>query len=203
MRKLLKSTGGFTLIELLATVTVSSIILAVLYSIFATGITLYQKIQVEAQMRDDADYIATMILNEMYENPPRSVKVYEDTAKSREGIQLIRAEEKVVNKYLVEDSEQDEKTIQIFFEEGNLFIERSLIGQQEPYESIEIESPSATIDLEESFITLGQETGKCSSDRKECATGTIELQLLILPDEGMAGSLIEREPLKLNSSFGF
>ena len=203
MRKLLKSKGGFTLIELLATVTVSSIILAVLYSIFATGITLYQKIQVEAQMRDDADYIATMILNEMYENPPRSVKVYEDTTKSRVGIQLIRAEEKVVNKYLVEDSKQDEKTIRIFFEEGNLFIERSLIGQQEPYESIEIESPSAKIDSEGSFITLGQETGKCSSDRKECATGTIELQLLILPDEGMTGSLIKREPLKLNSSFGF
>ena len=97
MRKLLKSTGGFTLIELLATVTVSSIILAVLYSIFATGITLYQKIQVEAQMRDDADYIATMILNEMYENPPRAVRIYEETADSKKGIQLIRAEEKVVN----------------------------------------------------------------------------------------------------------
>ncbi len=203
MRKLLKSKGGFTLIELLATITVSSIILTVLYSIFATGITLYQKIQVEAQMRDDADYIATMILNEMYENPPRSVKIYEDTAESKEGIQLIRAEEKVVNKYLVEDSQQDEKTIQIFFKGGKLFIERSLIGQQEPDETIEIESPSAKIDPDKSFITLGQETGNCSADRKECAAGTIELQLFIMPDEGMAGSLIKREPLKLNSSFGF
>ena len=203
MRKLLKSKGGFTLIELLATVTVSSIILTVLYSIFATGITLYQKIQVEAQMRDDADYIATMILNEMYENPPRSVKIYEDTVKSREGIQLIRAEEKVVNKYIVEDSQADEKTIQIFFKDGKLFIERSLIGQQGPEETIEIESPSARIDPDLSFITLGPETGNCTADRKECATGTIELQLFIMPDEGMAGSLIKREPLKLNSSFGF
>ena len=43
-----------------------------------TGFKLYQKIGIEAQLRDDADYVATMILNEMYNNPPNYITDYKN-----------------------------------------------------------------------------------------------------------------------------
>ena len=54
---------GITLMELLATIVILSIVLPVIYGVFNSGLSLYNKIQIEGQLRDDADYAAAMILN--------------------------------------------------------------------------------------------------------------------------------------------
>ncbi|WML40727.1 prepilin-type N-terminal cleavage/methylation domain-containing protein [Neobacillus sp. OS1-2] len=60
---------GVTLIELLATLTVLMIVLPVIYGVFSSGLKLYNKIQIEGQLRDDADYAVTMVMNTFYSYP--------------------------------------------------------------------------------------------------------------------------------------
>ncbi len=61
--------GGVTLIELLLTLTISAIVLPVCYGTLITGYKVYEKISIEGQMRDDADYVSSMIMNALYEHP--------------------------------------------------------------------------------------------------------------------------------------
>ncbi|MEN8701183.1 hypothetical protein [Bacillus infantis] len=65
---------GFTLYELLAVLATTAIVLPVIYGVFTSGIKLYNKIQVEGQLRDDADYTSTMIMNAFYSYPFDYVK---------------------------------------------------------------------------------------------------------------------------------
>ncbi len=60
---------GLTLYELLATLVITMIVLPVIYGVFSSGIKLYNKVQVEGQLRDDADYTVTMIMNTFYSFP--------------------------------------------------------------------------------------------------------------------------------------
>ncbi|WP_042354899.1 PilW family protein [Bacillus rubiinfantis] len=60
---------GITLIELLTTVTILMIVLPIIYGVFTSGLKLYNKIQIEGQLRDDADYAVTMIMNTFYSFP--------------------------------------------------------------------------------------------------------------------------------------
>lgn len=92
MNKLLSSQRGLTLIELLLAVVITAIVSVVIYSVFITGVNLYQKIQIEGQLRDDADYIATLIMNEMYENSPKLVEEYSSNGEN--GVKMIRSAEK-------------------------------------------------------------------------------------------------------------
>jgi hypothetical protein len=55
--------------ELLATITISSIMLSVIYGVFITGLNLYNKIAIEGQLRDDADYVVSRIMNKLYSLP--------------------------------------------------------------------------------------------------------------------------------------
>ena len=65
---------GITLIELLAVFTLLMIVLPVIYGVLTSGLKLYNKIQIEGQLRDDADYAVTMIMNTFYSYPFDEVK---------------------------------------------------------------------------------------------------------------------------------
>ncbi|MFT8321653.1 MAG: hypothetical protein ABF649_12165 [Bacillus sp. (in: firmicutes)] len=54
---------GITLYELLATITILAIVMPVIYGVFQSGLSLYNKIQIEGQLRDDADYAVSMMMN--------------------------------------------------------------------------------------------------------------------------------------------
>jgi prepilin-type N-terminal cleavage/methylation domain-containing protein len=68
-KRLAPNERGVTLIELLATITISSIALSVIYGVFITGLNLYNKIAIEGQLRDDADYVVSRIMNKLYSLP--------------------------------------------------------------------------------------------------------------------------------------
>jgi prepilin-type N-terminal cleavage/methylation domain-containing protein len=68
-KRLPRDERGVTLMELLTTITISSIMLSVIYGVFMTGLNLYNKIAIEGQLRDDADYVITRIMNKLYSLP--------------------------------------------------------------------------------------------------------------------------------------
>ncbi|MBB5324582.1 prepilin-type N-terminal cleavage/methylation domain-containing protein [Anoxybacillus tepidamans] len=69
VKRLAPNERGITLIELLATITISSIMLSVIYGVFMTGLNLYNKIGIEGQLRDDADYVVSRMMNKLYSFP--------------------------------------------------------------------------------------------------------------------------------------
>lgn len=208
MIKRLSSERGITLIELLVSLVIMSIVSGVIYSVFATGFKLYQKIGIEAQLRDDADYVATMILNEMYNNPPNYIKRYETT--DSKGIEMVRYAPKNVEGYLVEDSTQIEQDLLIYFENDRFYLEkikREENGIITSLEKREISTESSKLTKitdganEESSSISYTCTGLEKNDK--CEHGTISLKIIIGDDNERFSSFLKTDPLILESSFGF
>lgn len=208
MRERLVSNRGMTLIEVLLTLVISAIVSAVIYSTFITGLKLYQKIGIEGQLRDDADYVATLILNEMYNNPPNYTVEYKNTATGAKGIEMVRYKSKNVNNYIIEDSNEIEQDLLIYFENGNFYLE-TLNDKKETIEKKEISSESSKFTTvvdggvsEVSSISLDSCSQEDSS--KKCQHGTISLNIVIEDsNQGRISNLLKTEPLILKSTFGF
>ncbi|MGG0716306.1 prepilin-type N-terminal cleavage/methylation domain-containing protein [Robertmurraya massiliosenegalensis] len=207
MRKLIKSEKGLTLVEVLVTLVIMSIISGVIYSVFTTGLKLYQKIGIESQLRDDADYVATMILNEMYENPPNYIASYETTEET--GIEMVRFRPKNVDGYLVEDSTDIEQDLLIYFEDGHFYIEK-IKREEDTVISLE----KNRISSDSSSLTTVEINGQpesssisysCTKERigGGCENGRIFLKIVIADGNERRSSFLKTEPLILNSSFGF
>lgn len=214
MKKLISSQRGFTLVEVLATLVIMSIVSGVIYSVFTTGLKLYQKIGIEAQLRDDADYVATMILNEMYESPPNYIKNHEGS-NGEKGIELIRYFPKEVNRYLIDDFTNDDGTIKIqqrqfiYFKDDIFYIETFETEILED-KTEKINTTISQISSDNSiFTTLDGISSSiefsCTKPEltTQCPHGTINLSLIIGEDKERFSNLLKREPLKLESSFGF
>jgi|GEM_PF-2422021 len=214
MKRIISTQHGLTLIEVLVTLVIMSIVSGVVYSVFTTGLKLYQKIGVEAQLRDDADYVATMILNEMYNYPPNYIKEYDDKDGGK-GIELVRYFPKEVNRYLVDDVKTDDGKIKIqrrqliYFKDDKFFIETFDTeimddGTEKTNESTtELSSESSkftTKDDESSSIRIS-----CTKPEliDQCPHGTINLDIVIGENKERFSNLLKTEPLELESSFGF
>ena len=110
---------GITLIELLVTLTISSILLPVTYGAMITGYKVYEKVSIDAQLREDADYVSAMVMKNLYSYPFDSVE--ECTPTSSNCIKFVNNSEKKVAPYAgksfyeVEDKEiqQDDQTLQL------------------------------------------------------------------------------------------
>lgn len=209
MIKRLSSERGITLVELLVTLVIMSIVSGVIYSVFATGFKLYQKIGIEAQLRDDADYVATMVLNEMYNNPPNYIQKYETT--NKKGIEMVRFAPKNVEGYLVEDSTNIEQDLLIYYENESFYIEKierddaggtftTLEKKEISTESSELTSITDGTNEESSSIsfacTVQEKNGKCEH-------GRISLKIVIGDNNERLSSFLKTDPLLLESSFGF
>ncbi|MFI8685596.1 PilW family protein [Rossellomorea sp. NPDC077527] len=60
---------GITLIELLVTLTISAILLPVTYGALISGYKVYEKVSIDAQLREDADYVSAMVMKNLYSYP--------------------------------------------------------------------------------------------------------------------------------------
>lgn len=214
MRKIISTQRGLTLIEVLVTLVIMSIVSGVVYSVFSTGLKLYQKIGIEAQLRDDADYVATMILNEMYNYPPNYIKEYDDKDGGK-GLELIRYFPKEVNRYLVDDVTTDDGKIKIqrrlliYFKDDNFYIDKF---ETEILEDGTEKIHSSIDQLSSESSRFTTKNGKSSSIRfsctkpelsKQCPHGTIKLDIVIGEDKERFSNLLKTDPLELESSFGF
>lgn len=178
---------GVTLYELLAVLVISMIVLPVIYGVFSSGVKLYNKIQVEGQLRDDADYTATMIMNTFYSFPFDYVRKCGDN----NCIELVDNTQTSINKennenqtfYRIDqDTEKEnETTIKLELRE----IEKN--GDTLKVFLIDGKPIDTVSDFSNSTLTL-------SCD--ECGEGLISLDFK-LDDKRL------KKPLQLKSEFGF
>lgn len=85
INRTLRNSEGITIVELLATLVIVSIIGALSYSILSQGYANYQRIQVETQLRDEADLIMASLLKDLFvlkESEIASVENCNDSVKS-------------------------------------------------------------------------------------------------------------------------
>lgn len=68
--KRLQAEQGFTLVELLAVTLILMLVGGLLFSLLHFGINSYEKIKLEQQLREDADYLMSVVMMELYTNAP-------------------------------------------------------------------------------------------------------------------------------------
>lgn len=207
MKRLLSSNKGMTLIEVLLTLTIAAIVSAVLYSVFITGLKLYQKVGIEGNLRDEADFSVTMILNELYNKPPHYVVDYENPHTGAQGIKLVRYEDKIIDDYVIEDSTIIDQTLLIYFENESFYLEwvdennntekkEQISNNRIAFTSVNVEDVLETSSISINSCSQQDLTGKCQH-------GTISLNIVITDETANSNPLINTEPLILKSTFGF
>ncbi|KIL53323.1 hypothetical protein KP77_02990 [Jeotgalibacillus alimentarius] len=192
---------GMTMIEVLAGIAVAAIFSASIYGVFISGLSLYEKTSSLGQARDETDYIATMIMNELYTQKPDFVRPFE--ADGRSGVMLTRFSEKEVENYLIEQPDTSDDTY-IYFEQNRIVFdtitaEEKAAGSPAAGDSPDLVLTGDSIVLQpaESFIRM-----KCRTACPEgLPTGIIELNLSILPANSRVAE--EMDPIQLRSDFGY
>lgn len=186
---------GFTLIELLATFTITIIVIPVIYGVFTSGIKIYDKIQIEGQLRDDADYAVTMLMNTFYAYPFDYVK---ECAQETNCIELVNDSQTEIRKiegdtsafYDIFSKDEDTPTsVKVKFSEVGTSTRKIT--------SVEINGVilDAISDFKDSKTDF-----TCSKyedlTKNKCSHGIINMNLK-LDHERL------KQPLDLNSQFGF
>src|SRR5690625_2615277 len=62
----IKDERGVTLVEMLAAIVITAIIGIIGYNVLFSGISAYEQAKIETELRDEADIIMAMMLNELY-----------------------------------------------------------------------------------------------------------------------------------------
>ncbi|QVY60551.1 PilW family protein [Cytobacillus gottheilii] len=179
---------GATLYELLAVMVILMIVLPVIYGVFSSGYKLYNKVNAEGQLRDDADYTATMIMNAFYSTPFDYVRSCGDNC-----IELVDSEHTTV---ALEEGEQ-----QSFYS-----IDQSSVYEEEKVTVIQLtdktmnnqtisvfEIDGAALDVQSDFSNstiTGCEGGPCEN-------GIIQLHF------NLSHKRLAEGNLELDSQFGF
>ncbi|RIW37708.1 prepilin-type N-terminal cleavage/methylation domain-containing protein [Bacillus salacetis] len=176
---------GFTLIELLLTLAISAILLPVIYGTFLTGYKIYEKVSIEAQLRDDADYVSAMVMNRLYSTPFD----YVDECDGEDNcLKFVDSVETAQNEFNPEVIDQDkQKSSESHFE-----IKLSEKDGRQVWSSggSIVDTPSDFRDSEISF--------KCSEENRkgQCTSATIFLDFRVSHTN-------HTKQLNLESSFGF
>jgi hypothetical protein len=181
---------GVTLYELLATFAITMIVLPVIYGVFTSGIKLYNKIQIEGQLRDDADYAATMIINTFYSFPFDYVEQCGENC-----IQLVDS------KYTDIEKKGPNKSFYDINPEKEHHVERKLriaISDQDGQGKMTIDGTPLEVmaDFSGSKISLTCYKNKDDGSNEKCESGIIHLDFILDHDR-------LNKPLNLKSEFGF
>lgn len=176
---------GMTLVELLVTFTLIMIVLPVIYSVFTTGLQLYNKIQVEGQLRDDADYAITMVMNTLYSEPFDYVRSCGDNC-----IELVhdqdttfkKTEKKAQTFYQIDKKDREEPiTTKISLIEKNI---QTAVAINEVPLDVQANFENSTVSL------------SCQDSKNKCKNGIIKIKFYFEHDR-------LTKPLELESEFGF
>ncbi|MGE7601026.1 PilW family protein [Peribacillus sp. NPDC097675] len=203
IKESLSNEKGLSLIEILLAVTITTFISGIIYSLFITGLSLYQKIQMEGQLRDDADYIATMIMNELTTNQPKFVTPLNEDGKN--GIRLNVEEEKTVDGYIIEDSKGTEP-VDVYFKDNQFIIDnKGDLTTLDLSSSTFIDLNTGTPTEKKTGIKLDTDSDDCTIDPTGtlCTHSTIHITMIIENNIHNKGFFVSTEPLVLESSFGF
>lgn len=181
--------------ELLATMTILAIVLPVIYGVFQSGLSLYNKIQIEGQLRDDADYAISMMLNSFNSIPFDYVKQTDETKIELYDAVYTKLEpnkEEDPSFYAPKESENEGGVINSRSIE---LINQTANGQSTTSVSINGEIVEGNGDFSDSSLILTcKESDR--TDSSKCLHGIIEVTFII--DQSRLN-----KPLTLESQFGF
>lgn len=82
MKRIFISSKGFTLVEILAGLALAGLISIIIINILLSGMNSYEKISSDVSLHNDANYVMTLFVNEIYQ--AKEVKPKEDIS----GIEL-------------------------------------------------------------------------------------------------------------------
>ncbi|NMH69886.1 prepilin-type N-terminal cleavage/methylation domain-containing protein [Bacillus sp. RO3] len=124
LRAKISDNRGVTLIELLLTLTISAILLPVTYGAVITGYKIYEKVSIDAQLREDADYVSAMVMKNLYSYPFDGID--QCSGSTGDCMNFINSSEKKVSPYNdksfyeVEDEEvlNDNQSLQLVEVDG-------------------------------------------------------------------------------------
>ncbi|MCC3647490.1 hypothetical protein JGK52_12570 [Cytobacillus oceanisediminis] len=185
---------GATLYEMLAVLVISSIILPIIYGVFTSGYKLYNKIGIEGQLRDDADYTATMIMNTFYSFPFDYVRecgeknCIELVNSSSTALTIQEKEQQTFYSIHQSAANEEEQVIRIEITDSENDSSRKVL-------SIDSAEITSSADFSESALEISC-SESANKNEEECAQGMIDL-MLKLDHERL------EEKLELNSKFGF
>jgi len=92
--KRISNHNGLTIIELLAALSLLSMVLLSINGLFNLGLKTYNKVTVEASLRDEADYVVAMVLNQLYSTH------YDDIKNNTDGSLTFSAfNQPIINQY--------------------------------------------------------------------------------------------------------
>lgn len=186
---------GITLYELLATITILAIVLPVIYGVFQSGLSLYNKIQIEGQIRDDADYAISMMMNSFNSLPYDYVTIEGDSK-----ISLYDTEKTVFEKNTKENSsfytyEKEKITPENAKVRSIEFVDQQLKSETITAVSINNQILEGSGDFTGSKIRLSC-SKTAQEDKNRCLHGLIYITFVI--DQARL-----KRPLTLESQFGF
>ena len=186
---------GITLYELLATMTILAIVLPVIYGVFQSGLSLYNKIQIEGQIRDDADYAVSMMMNAFNSIPFDYVSIEGDTE-----ISLYDTEQTVFERNTKENSSfytnnKEELKPENAKVRSIEFVDQQLNDQTITSVSINNQILEGSGDFSGSKIRLTCNK-TAQGNKNQCLRGLIHVTFVI--DQARLN-----RPLTLESQFGF
>ncbi len=201
------SEQGFTVIELLVALSISMMIVGIIYGVFITGIKAYEKIGIEGQLRDEADYILSMVLNEIYELSPDTIESCGENCISFANKEIYKIDPTGdVSKELDRNADPISTAITIKIENDNLYINNQIINSQ--HISIRNNSESnldTSLDKKLSFTctrTLVEQNNN-GDYFNICKSALIHLSLTLEHKQYTSESRLSVEPITLTSEFGF
>ncbi|MBS2969896.1 prepilin-type N-terminal cleavage/methylation domain-containing protein [Metabacillus sp. KIGAM252] len=197
-----KNEHGLSLIELLAVLAVSGIVLTVFYNVFIMGIKTYEKTGVEVQLRDEADYVLSDLLDVLDQSRIDNAEL---CSAEQKGIPCLRfTQNKVIknnNGIFLEQNNSETITTTFIFDKqvkkitnNNGKLETVFLTQA-PYELILPNNPLDSANI----ICLEQS----ADETKSCKSGLVEMTIQIQDANFSADKHITVKPMTLKSQFGF
>ncbi|MBM7701348.1 prepilin-type N-terminal cleavage/methylation domain-containing protein [Metabacillus iocasae] len=198
--KHIKNNHGLTLIELLATIVVMTIVMGVMYNVLANGISVSKKIGTEEMLRDEADYVVTMMMNELNSKGFDLVKDCSEETTPHTCVELVDSKGASYKKY----ESESESSSDVFYD-----VESEEKPESEQ-ESIKLQIKETKVSHQHFFIndqsivsegnykssTIKLSCNSSDTTTKTCSNGILELNLHI-SDPSLS------KPLQLESIFGF
>ncbi len=207
--KIVTQKNGFTLIELLTALVISSFILVIASTVLISGIQLYKKIGIEVQLRDEADYAVTRIMQELYSNSiddiklncgnvDQCLKLIDDTSVNVSAEIKNDREVSIINKDGINSSSKE--IIIEFKNDNNLYIDTEQINSSKI--SFGGSKITAKCNNKTSIVKSTDGSGTATIQTR-CDNAIITIELTVKHSQYDASNPLYDQVLYLTSKFGF
>ncbi|GAJ38246.1 hypothetical protein B4119_3035 [Parageobacillus caldoxylosilyticus] len=172
----------------MAAMTISSLILASSYGVFLSGLNAYKRINIENQLRSEADYLVAAIMNKLYQFSPDGLDMEETTDQQ---LQFVTDRQKVINPSvgIVEEQKTNGETLTVSLQQDAVLLN----GEQLHSALLKIVSSQSEL----SYRCAKQEDNICRS-------GVVTIKLSVQDrDHDDPDGLLYIKPFILKNEFGF